>query len=675
MVGPIIAALLTNLVAGAAGGYAVKRRREEEEQAASREGLVKKAEKIAEQGDHETYESIIPHLQKAGVDPNVIDTGRTIARSKAGQIWRQETQAGMEPSVTPPPNILSSLMRGQEGGADAGDYFDNATSTDVTTQRGAAGLPPIDTETARFRASAFQPPAQPAPVAQPTTGIQVAPARGAQTIQTPTGTRSTKEITGKEITSDAISQARTQGLHPREVHVALDLENARRKMKGQPPLDVDDTALVAYDLEHFETRMNQTRRDLESQGVDPKLAFDQAVQETYKTTGLVPEKYKSMIQPKEGELASHAYINAVNHVGTVISQLRDPGAISKMFEPGFLAKQINMDPHIKPEDSIRATHVAAQQLMQSIMPKLKAQYPQLSDTQLAGLAVKISAYATGGEVPKEWHEAVMGNPTAFGYSPEQAAAMAASGINPLEPGAGAKAQDVISDITLKKDFRKSYMEAAQTPEGRARAYDELQKRGTQPAPATAKTPGEIDREIQKQQKGTLSRQDREQEQEFSKTPSGEIDKLTALDNIYTTGVRLQQLAVQKDPQGKTLLDKYGNYPGTFIDWYRKASGALGNTDPQLRKYTDLLGKIFNIEKKTFAGVAVNVAERKDLLQFMPDPGDNVRTGLMKINDLVQTTDLELANKVEYYKTNYPKTDFTSFGHQKIRSARAAQKAK
>lgn len=670
---PILAGLGSGLAAMAMGEHAATKKREAIAHEKERELLTKKAEKLAEAGDHESYEAIIPHLQQIGASPNIIDAGRQIARSRAKQIYEQEIASGMEPSVKLPPNMLSSLIQGQQGGTAAGDYLAQASSPEVAAQRTATGLPPVSPELNEFRARAFTPPPAPAPAAPPTPagGITVPPMKApvSRTIQTPTGsiTSSYPGTTGKEVTASVISQARTQDLHPRQIHVALDVENARRLAKGQPALDPDDPAIVAYDTEHFETTQNRIRQNLEGQGMDPMTAMKESAQKAYDETGLLPEKWKSVIEPKEGQLGAQAYINAVTHASDVISQLKSPAELQSVMKPGFLSDAITRTSNLKPEDSVRAHHAVAENLVQQLLPKLKQQFPTLSEAQVAGKAMQLAAYATGGEVPKEWHDAVMGNPKALGFSEGQAAIMAATGINPLEPGAGKRAQDAEAQLTLKKEFQKTYMEKTTTPEGSAAAYQQLQggKGG----------PGEIDRAIQLEQKGKVEEQQKTIERKYAIAPPGEMDKLKPLDDLYTTGVRIQQLALQKDSGGRTLVDKYGSTPGTFVDWYRKASGALGETDPQLRKYTSLLGKIFNVEKKTFAGVAVNLNERKDLLQFMPDPTDNVRTGLDKLNTLIQMAGTELERDLGLIQENYPATKLESFNYRKIKQAREAQKAK
>lgn len=489
-------------------------------------------------------------------------------------------------------------------------------------------------------------------------------------------------LSGKEVTASLLSQARQQNMPSYKVRAAIDAENARRQARGEPPLDPDDAAINAYEDQRFEEVRKRIEDDLR-QRMTPPEAFVAATQMAYDQTGHLPQRWQSVIQPKEGDLASAAYTKAVAQASETLpkiiataSEAKTPAAMRGAIPPGFMSRAIDATPYLRPEDSIRAKHVAAQSLTQRLMPILAEQFPGRTQAQYAALAMQLGAYAVDGEVPRDWHDAVMGQPQAFGFSQDQAAMMQALNISPFDPDAGQRAQDAITQQAFQRQFQERALGTAQDLQAVEETAQRMQPGVSTPPKAPIKTPIEIQRGQEQralEQKGRIETQQKEIEHEFSKAPAGEIQKVQPVDDLYTTGLAILKHATTKGKDGQSLIDKYGNYPAFVFSSKQAFEKQFGAVPDDVAKYIALLGKIFNVEKKTFAGTATSLNERSDLITFMPDPKENIRTALQKIQTLVSTAGTELERDLGFIEKNYPKTDLSTFGYRRIQKARKEQK--
>ena len=129
---------------------------------------------------------------------------------------------------------------------------------------------------------------------------------------------------------------------------------------------------------------------------------------------------------------------------------------------------------------------------------------------------------------------------------------------------------------------------------------------------------------------------------------------------YTKGISLLQLGRGNPAKGiPGLIERYGNYPGTFFDWMQSIKSATGSMDPELKEYVNTLSGLFNIEKKEFTGTATSLNERKDLVAWIPDKSTNVRDALQSVAHLVKAVTSDLKRNTEHIAANYPGTDLSS----------------
>ena len=143
--------------------------------------------------------------------------------------------------------------------------------------------------------------------------------------------------------------------------------------------------------------------------------------------------------------------------------------------------------------------------------------------------------------------------------------------------------------------------------------------------------------------------------------------------MYTKGTRLLQLGQGNPAKGiPGLIERYGNYPGTFFDWMLSIKSATGSMDPELKEYVNTLSGLFNIEKKEFTGTATSLNERKDLVAWIPDKSTNVRDALQSVAQLVKAVTSDLKRNTEHIAANYPGTDLSSLKYNQIQQRRLAR---
>ena len=110
------------------------------------------------------------------------------------------------------------------------------------------------------------------------------------------------------------------------------------------------------------------------------------------------------------------------------------------------------------------------------------------------------------------------------------------------------------------------------------------------------------------------------------SPQKEIQDVRALDDMYTKGTRLLQLGQGNPAKGiPGLIERYGNYPGTFFDWMQSIKSATGSMDPELKRVREYPEWTYSISRKEFTGTATSLNERKDLVAWIPDKSTNVAT--------------------------------------------------
>ena len=316
--------------------------------------------------------------------------------------------------------------------------------------------------------------------------------------------------------------------------------------------------------------------------------------------------------------------------------------------------------------------------------------PGLTQAQAMIMSMQAAA-GIAGHTPKEWQPMIMANAQSFGITDPEIAQMVATGeIDLLQPGslqAGIiKKNALIFDGKRKEKVMERQLAVTSTPEGVQAMSDQLASHSAPPAAspgaapvgagspaAPQQTPGEIDRAIKTQQVTAETEAKEKVQKRYRLAPEKEIIEVRALDDMYTKGIRLLQLG-EGDKQSGTagLIDRYGSYPGTFVDWYNKMRASTGSLDKETAEYISTISGFFNIEKKEFAGTAASLNERSDLKYWIPDPTDNVRTALQKIGFLVKAVKADLDRNTKHIASNYPGTDLSSLKYNQIQQRRLAR---
>lgn len=111
--------------------------------------------------------------------------------------------------------------------------------------------------------------------------------------------------------------------------------------------------------------------------------------------------------------------------------------------------------------------------------------------------------------------------------------------------------------------------------------------------------------------------------------------------------------------------KYGNYPSGVQGLINDASKGLGSRDPMLATYAALLGRVFNLDKKKFAGTATNFTERADITQYIPDASVNVREAYRQIDILYRNLDRELQRDFGTIRQIFPQEPITQYQYFQI----------
>lgn len=530
--------------------------------------------------------------------------------------------------------------------------------------------------------SAPPPPTPPAPLTVPPTRQPITATRqigGTNFSITKPG------MTGKDVTNAVIAQAETQHMHPNQVVQSLQQANLDRVKAGQPPIDLDEATIKGYGTRHWEYTRNQNYQQMLQAGVDPNVAFQQSAVSTFKTLGYVPENWMQVVKPSDADIQNGAFKNAISQTNALIDSAMSMMAakptmtfrdFDQMFPVDYLGRAIEQQPGLSPENVIRTKHEAATKLAAELDRKLMQAYPDMTEFQRQAKALQLAGAAVGGEVPPQWMSAALNKPQLFGLSQEQVAAYSAmppqdrpSLFDPIAPTV---LQDAVVQMETSKEYRSKAMALATTPETLEMTRQQLTPPAATPNAPAAPTPaqiGETQRGMALEQKGKEERQHKTIEREFAVAPSAEIEKIKPVDDLYGIGVRVQQLVSQKDKTGRTFLDKYGDEPAIYFSSKQAFQKQFGAVPDEVAKYIALIGKVFNVEKKTFAGTATSLNERSDLLTFMADPKENVRTAIQKLNALVSVAGSELERDLGYVSSNYPGTKLEMFNYPKIKELR------
>lgn len=485
------------------------------------------------------------------------------------------------------------------------------------------------------------------------------------------------------VSQDIVAQAKSMGMHPD----LLDQEFAKQiaRSNGQYPA-FDETVRKSYRTEYFQSVAQQKQQALMAAGVPEPQAQQQAARLAADSMGgWHPEGTSSLIQYTPEERHRNTIGQATKQVVMQARAAMDasrPGEPATI-QPGLFAKYVDdalgTDATPQERDAILndVTNMAATTFRQKL-----AAIPGITGAQASIMAMQ-AASGIAGHTPKEWLPQIMANAQAFGITdPEIAKRVATGEIDLLKPGSLQEGITRINAEQLEGKIREKGMErqfaVAQTPEGVEATKQSMLPQSTQVAgpggAAPAPSPGQIDRDIKLQQTMAETKGKEEIQKQYRVAPQKEIDNVRALDDMYVKGTRLLQLGKGDPTKGTAgLIEKYGNYPGTFFDLMNQVKSGTGTMEPELKEYVNTLSGLFNIEKKEFTGTATSLNERKDLVAWIPDKTTNVRDALQSVAHLVKTVTSDLDRDTKHIAANFPGTDLSSLKYNQIQERRLARK--
>jgi hypothetical protein len=494
------------------------------------------------------------------------------------------------------------------------------------------------------------------------------------------------------ISQTMVDQAKGMGMSPDQ----LDAEYAKQiaKSGGNYPA-FDETIRKTYKQEYFQKLAQDKTRALVAAGLPEPQAQQQGARLAADAMGgYYPEGAGQLVNytPEErhrnviGQATKQVMIQA--RAAMDASRPGEPATI----QPGLFRKYVEeaFGTDGTPQEKEAALNDVTNMAMTTFRDKI-GKLPGMTQAQAMIMSMQAAA-GLAGYTPKEWQPMITANAQAFGITDPDIAQMVATGeIDLLQPGSLQAGITKKNALAYEGKIREKGMErqfaVTQTPEGVAATQQALTAQPSAPpaaspgaAPVGAgspaapqQTPGEIDRAIKTQQVAAETEAKEKVQKQYRLAPEKEIQDVRALDDMYTKGTRLLQLGEGDPSRGAAgLIEKYGNWPGTFFELVNSAKSATGSMDPELQEYVNTLSGLFNIEKKEFTGTATSLNERKDLVAWIPDKSTNVRYALQSVAQLVKNVTSDLKRNTEYIASNYPGTDLSSLKYNQIQQRRLAR---
>lgn len=492
------------------------------------------------------------------------------------------------------------------------------------------------------------------------------------------------------ISQTMVDQARQMGMSPDQ----LDAEYAKHiaKLGGNYPA-FDETIRKTNKQDYFQKLAQDKTRALVAAGLPEPQAQQQGARLAADAMGgYYPEGAGQLVNytPEErhrnviGQATKQVMIQA--RAAMDASRPGEPATI----QPGLFRKYVEeaFGTDGTPQEKEAALNDVTNMAMTTFRDKI-GKLPGMTQARAMIMSMQAAA-GLAGYTPKEWQPMIMANAQAFGITDPDIAQMVATGeIDLLQPGSLQAGITKKNALAYEGKIREKGMErqfaVTQTPEGVAATQQALTAQPSAPPAASpgaapvgagspaapSQTPGEIDRTIKTQQVAAETEAKEKVQKQYRLAPEKEIQDVRALDDMYTKGTRLLQIGEgTTDKPG--LIDRYGNYPGTFFDWMQSIKSATGSMDPDLKEYVNTLSGLFNIEKKEFTGTATSLNERKDLVAWIPDKSTNVRDALQSVSQLVKSVSSDLKRNTEHIASNYPGTDLSSLKYNQIQQRRLAR---
>lgn len=185
----------------------------------------------------------------------------------------------------------------------------------------------------------------------------------------------------------------------------------------------------------------------------------------------------------------------------------------------------------------------------------------------------------------------------------------------------------------------------------------LEQQG-QPAPVNpfdVQAGRERSRAVQKETEVGTARQ--QVERKFARLPEGERTKLQEMDDVLMNAAAVMDLK-------NSIVKRYGNRPGILNAPIERLNETLGKQDPEMTRFLDLYGKLYNAARKRIAGTAVSAGEKQALETYLKDPRGNVVTVFRGIEDIFRTTMAEEKRSLATAQT-YGGEDISPYAYHKI----------
>lgn len=487
-------------------------------------------------------------------------------------------------------------------------------------------------------------------------------------------------MTGDELTASLLSQATEKGIPVAEAQRKFHENNVKREAEGKSPLKYDYTAHGhALESEWNTTRTN-IQQMLVAQGANQHDAFTQSAVMASNKTGFVPAQWMQVVKPTAEQVAAGAFHNVlqqtkarldsfVNNLKPMLPSAKPSAVLNDLFSEPFLLNAADSIPGVSLDPATRTTvlHSLANTAHNAFLNAVQQSGRPLSPAQQNYFALSMASKAVGGNVPEQWRAFVERDLDKLGLASKDDLAIY-QGLppqlrpDPLDADFGSRLANTRIALENKKASQQAYRSMAKTPEGLAATEQMFAgKSGVTPS-----TIGKTERGIEVDQQGAVKQKAADVERANAIIPTAHLEKLQTADGIYKAAREAQQLAQAKDKQGQTILDKYGDTPGSWREFAAKVKGGFGKADPQLTAYLNRLGKVYNYERHTLTGAATSVYEGSALQPYLPAPDDNVRTGLMKLNNLTTQLRDQLDTHLSQAKSDYPRSNHEAFYRNKER---------
>ena len=274
---------------------------------------------------------------------------------------------------------------------------------------------------------------------------------GHATVEGPLGTvpgKSESQLSSGTVTQTMLSQADRMNMSPAEFERQYAEEAIKRK--GDLP-EIDHQQLTDYRDRYFGRRVQQITAEIQStsagQSMDPSLIQQSAVRAASREMGnYIPTRGGDAIgftnEERHLSTVNQATAASARELETAIRIVESGGKYKPNFGTSF-ADIIDNSPTLKPEEK---SHIK-QQFAQQIATRIAAKSDP-ADPFGRMKAMLTAASMTGGAVPHEWQQLVMGDPKSFGMSQGMVDKYLTGKFNIFEPGgydrlANAVADDVI----------------------------------------------------------------------------------------------------------------------------------------------------------------------------------------------------------------------------------------